>query len=146
MWRCIFDRETNVGVAFNREPGPGEYQRKIKPSLCGDFNNTPARYKYENNSLVEREGWQDELAKKELTTWREKISCGPLQFRRALRAAGLLDAVSGYIATADEETSEAWQYATRFYRNDPFIVAAQQLLGKTDEELDDIFRLALTFP
>lgn len=89
---------------------------------------------------------ESEIAEKKLNGWRAKTQCGPLQFRRALRAAGLMDTIKAYIETADEEVVEAWEYASVFKRNDPFIIAVQEQLGKTDEELDDIFKLALTFP
>lgn len=145
MWKCIFDSETNIGVAFNRAPGPGEYQRLIKPSDGGTFNQTPSRYRYDNG-LVEREGWEAELEAARLVAWREKTHCGPLQLRRALRASGLLDSVKSYLETADEEVIEAWEYATKVNRNDPFVLAVGQLLNKTEEEIDALFQLALTYP
>jgi len=79
-----------------------------------------------------------------LVMWRSSATCGALEMRRALRATGSLTAVTDYIATADELTQEAWQYATLFKRNDPLVLGVQALLGKTDTEVDDIFRLAVT--
>jgi hypothetical protein len=76
---------------------------------------------------------------------RASMSCGPLQIRKALRAAGLHAGVVAYVAAADEETQEAWEYAGEFNRLDPFILAAQVALNKTDEEVDGLFQLALTF-
>ena len=58
MWKCIFDSATNIGVAFNREPFAGEYKRFIPPEKCGAFNMAPHRYKFENNLLVEVDGWE----------------------------------------------------------------------------------------
>jgi len=87
----------------------------------------------------------EEQAAAELIVWRNSTSCGPLQFRRALRSAGLMDSVKAVLETAPEEVIEAWEYATVVYRSDPMIVSFGIALGKTDEELDDLFKLALTF-
>ena len=76
---------------------------------------------------------------------RAAMSCGPLQIRKALRVAGLHQLVVGFIETADEEIQEAWEYAGEFKRLDPLVLGVQQALGKTDEEVDAIFQLALTF-
>ena len=75
---------------------------------------------------------------------RQGMTCSPLQMRRALRTAGLYDAVVDWVATQPTEVSEAWEYATSFDRLDPFIIAAVPGLGKTDEEVDQIFQLAVT--
>ena len=61
-----------------------------------------------------------------LEAWRERLVCGPLQIRKALRAANLHSAVTAYVNAADEETQEAWEYASEFKRLAPFILAAKQ--------------------
>lgn len=76
---------------------------------------------------------------------RKNMICGPLQFRKALRAAGLHAEAVAYVANADEETQEAWEYAGEFRRLDQFILSAQVAMGKTDDEVDTLFQLALTF-
>lgn len=89
---------------------------------------------------------EEQMQAEALNAWREHTHCGPLQFRRALRASGLMDAVKTYLESANEEVAEAWEYATKIDRMDPFILAVQQLLNKTDEEVDNLFKLALTYP
>jgi hypothetical protein len=64
----------------------------------------------------------------------------PLQARRALRAADLLDAVNAWIATQPAEVLEAWEYCVEVRRDSPLIAAAQVALGLTDEQVDDLFR------
>ena len=81
----------------------------------------------------------------DIEAYRRGLVVGPLQFRKALRAAGLHAAAVAYVDGADEETQEAWEYAGEFKRLDPFILAAQVALDKTDEEVDALFQLALTF-
>ena len=77
--------------------------------------------------------------------WREQTTVGPLQLRRALRAAGLMTDLQAYLATAPEEVQEAWEYATTIPRLDPLAVAIQQATGKTDAEVDQLFELAMTY-
>lgn len=71
-------------------------------------------------------------------------SVTPLQMRRALRAADLKDQVDGLAAQLGEEAEEAWQYALEIERASPFIAQAAQLLGWTEQQVDDLFRLAAT--
>ena len=86
----------------------------------------------------------DGFAAADLQARREVLRCGALQFRKALRQLGKMDAVKAYVETADEETQEAWEYATEFRRLDPFIVQGMAALGVSDEEVDDVFELAVT--
>jgi len=70
------------------------------------------------------------------------FSVTPLQMRKALRASGLHADVLAYVAGLNDEAQEAWEYATVIERGNPLIVAAAQSFGKTDEEIDAMFRLA----
>ena len=64
----------------------------------------------------------------------------PLQARRALRAADLLDAVNAWIATQSADAQEAWEYCVEVRRDDALIAGAQEGLGLTDKQVDDLFR------
>lgn len=68
----------------------------------------------------------------------------PVQFRRALRQAGLYDAVAAYVATQDADTQDAWEYAVTIPRSDALVARAAAGLGQSDEQVDDLFRLAAT--
>lgn len=81
----------------------------------------------------------------ETALWRESVQCGPLQLRRALRQTGDYAAVVAALEQADEETQEAWEYASDIRRMDPTIEAMRRALGKTDEDVDQLFLLAQTF-
>ena len=89
-------------------------------------------------------GIADGLAAADLQARREMLQCGALQFRKALRQLGKMDAVKSYVEQADEETQEAWEYATSFMRLDPFIVGGMAALGVSDEDVDAVFGLAIT--
>lgn len=67
-------------------------------------------------------------------------SISPLQARRALRAAGLLAAVSAFVGEQPEEVQEAWEYCVEVRRDDPIIAAAAASLGLTDAQVDELFR------
>lgn len=68
----------------------------------------------------------------------------PVQFRRALRRAGLYDSVTAYVATQDADTQDAWEYAVSIPRDDALVARAAAELGQSDGEVDDLFRLAAT--
>lgn len=67
-----------------------------------------------------------------------------LQFRRALRLAGIKATVDAYIAAQDEETVEAWDYASEFRRDSPLLNAAAVALYGDDAaaRLDALFLAA----
>jgi hypothetical protein len=67
-------------------------------------------------------------------------SITPLQARRALRAADLLNAVNAWIATQSADAQEAWEYCVVVRRDDALIAGAQEGLGLTGEQVDDLFR------
>ena len=66
----------------------------------------------------------------------------PLQARRALRAAGLLDAVNAWIATQPDDAQEAWEYCVEVRRDDELIAGAHAALGLTAVQVDALFRSA----
>lgn len=71
-------------------------------------------------------------------------SVSPLQIRKALRQMELKAPIDDYIATQDEETQEAWEYAVQIDRDNPEIAAAAAELDKSEADIDDLFRLAAT--
>lgn len=82
-----------------------------------------------------------------LQEWRENTRVGPLQLRRALRQMGEMETVKNYMENqATEEEQEAWEYATSIPRLDPIVQGLITMLNKTEEEADQLFELALTFP
>ncbi len=66
----------------------------------------------------------------------------PLQARRALRAAGLLAAVSAWIGAQPDKVQEAWEYCVEVQRDNVLIAGAQAALGLTDAQIDALFRSA----
>ena len=79
-----------------------------------------------------------------LAAMRTAMTCTPWQIRKALNAMSLRAAVEGGVAASDQTTKDAWQYATEFCRLDPLLISLGVALGKTAEELDALFELALS--
>jgi hypothetical protein len=69
----------------------------------------------------------------------------PLQFRKALRASGLHQQFMQIISTLDEESQETVEYATEFHIDNPLMETGMQAMNKTREDLENIFRLGVTF-
>ena len=84
------------------------------------------------------------FAAADLLARRQGMVCGPLQLRRVLRQTGDYAAVVAALEQADEETQEAWEYASEVRRLDPMIESMRQAMGRTPEEVDAIFELAVT--
>jgi hypothetical protein len=68
----------------------------------------------------------------------------PLQARKALRAAGLFDAVQAHVASLSAEEQDEWEYALEIRRDHPVIVNGATALGLTKAQVDDLFRLGAT--
>jgi hypothetical protein len=73
------------------------------------------------------------------------LSVTPLQMRKALRAAGLIDTVTNYVATLDDDSKDAWEYATEIERGNAIIAAGATALNMTSGQVDDLFRAAAAF-
>ena len=71
-----------------------------------------------------------------------QVSAG--QLIQALAELNLLDAVDAAVAQADAMTQRLWARAAFFPRADPLVSGIATALGKTSDDLDDIFRLAAT--
>lgn len=69
----------------------------------------------------------------------------PLQIRMAINAMGLREQVEAYVATLDQTAQDAWEYATIIERSNPILVNGAIAMGKTVEELDQLFILADSF-
>lgn len=65
------------------------------------------------------------------------------QMLTALHRAGLLATIKGAVAASgDVELQIAFDESQEFQRENPFLAAMSQALGKTDAEVDAIFALA----
>lgn len=66
------------------------------------------------------------------------------QARKALRAAGLIDAVDAAVAASSPNIQDGWQYASIVVRTDPLIAQLAQQLNLSDAQVDSLFITAAT--
>jgi hypothetical protein len=66
----------------------------------------------------------------------------PRQIRLALNQLGLRAAVESYVAAADQDTKDTWEFATEFERENSMVAIAAEAMGKSPEEVDALFALA----
>jgi hypothetical protein len=74
---------------------------------------------------------------------------GPAQIRLVLASQGITEAVITQMIDAlpAEQRSNArilWDYSSQFYRNNPFVVQVGAAMGLTSDQIDDMFRVAIT--
>lgn len=69
----------------------------------------------------------------------------PWQMRKALNAANLRTVVEGAVAAStDQEVKDAWDHAQEFRRDNPLVIAIATAMGKTEEDLDNLWILGGT--
>jgi hypothetical protein len=95
-------------------------------------------------SLDPRDGWQLVNGSwAPFTLIPQRVT--PLQAKRALDKAGSLAQVKSAVAAADIATQLAWESASSFDRNSPFILNMAAGLGWTSAQIDALFISAATF-
>jgi len=67
------------------------------------------------------------------------------QARLALLQAGLLGDVDAAVVAAGGAAQIEWEYAQEVRRNAPLVASIATAANLTDAQLDDLFRLAVTF-
>ena len=75
---------------------------------------------------------------------RATMACTPRQARLALASQGLYEAVQTSVVAISDQARIEWEYATTVERTSPLIDAMKGSLGMTDEDLDNLFELAVT--
>jgi hypothetical protein len=73
------------------------------------------------------------------------ISLTPYQIRQALSQLNLRDAVEAAVtASTDQKIKDAWQFASEFIENDPFVTSMATALNQTTEQVHELFTLGKT--
>ena len=103
----------------------------------------------ENKETMEvTEGWKwfdsdsEAYSFFEITPESQPWSVTPLQAKIALHNAGMLSIIETYMATADVPTKLAWETASEFRRDSNMLKSLANLLGMTDEQVNDLFAAA----
>lgn len=79
-----------------------------------------------------------------ISEWRLYISATMRQARLALKQQGLLATVQSNIDALPEDSQIEWEYAGSVERNSPLVQSLGAALGLSDEDLDNLFKLAIT--
>lgn len=66
------------------------------------------------------------------------------QIRKVLTQYGLRKQVEDAVLNADQNTQDAWHYATSFKRDDAILNGMAVQLSISDEQLDSMFELGIT--
>lgn len=74
---------------------------------------------------------------------RAGMVCSRFQARAALMQAGMLEQAEAVISQADALTRLAWAEAVEYRRTSPAINAMGAALGLTDDQLDDLYAVAM---
>jgi hypothetical protein len=134
-----------VDLSTAQLPDGYVWAESTAPPACGKFERAERVAPIQGEDGTWRQAWQIvSWTDDEMQAWRAGLMCGPLQLRRALRQTGDHAAVQAAIVQADEEMQEAWEYASEIWRTEPMIETMRGALGKTAEEVDDLFLLAQT--
>ena len=74
----------------------------------------------------------------------ESVSVSPRQIRLALTATGLCTTVENAVKAGSQDLKDWWEYALEIERHHPLIEAMGAALGKSSDDLDNLWRLAAT--
>lgn len=66
----------------------------------------------------------------------------PRQIRQAMSRIGLRATVEAAVAASDQDIKDWWEFSTTFERNRPQVLMMATALGKTAEDLDNLWLLA----
>lgn len=136
---------------FSSLQGESSAETIVEDELPGNFNEfTQKAYKeYQEIDGVIRGVWvvsdlTDEEIAAVLSEWRNRTAVTMRQARLALSRQGLLAQVQTGINSLSEESQIEWEYAGSVERSSPLVQSLGAALGLSDEDLDNLFKLATT--
>lgn len=88
----------------------------------------------------------EQQAQQQLEAWRASVSVSAFQAQAALTQAGFMPAIEAHLADPDTDplTVLAWAKAQEFRRMSYTVLEFAGILDISEEQLDDLFRFALT--
>ena len=67
------------------------------------------------------------------------------QLRKALNARGMREPIELLVKNSPyQDLRDGWEYATEFYVDNPFVAAMGQAIGKTPDEMKELWAFAAT--
>ena len=129
---CEIEHPTYGWMPFTASSDdPEEHGRELYARILQEGNIAPAPYRAPDADLQE---------------WRAYFAVSAFQAQAALTIAGYMDEIEKILKDpmTDPFIVLAWNKAQIFERVSPNIIDLAQLLGITDEQLDDLFKFAAT--
>ena len=128
---AVFTNEENTQISWTNEQG--QVWSVPYPLADGQIPNQVQEWLDQGNSIGPYVAPPPPQVE-QVTAYQAKIQ---------LSRAGLYDSVVTTVNTSDNpELKIAWEVATSFERNSPFILSLQPELGLTDAQVDDLFQQA----
>ena len=128
---AVFTNEDNTQISWTNEQG--QVWSVPYPLADGQIPNQVQEWLDQGNSIGPYVAPPPPQVE-QVTAYQAKIQ---------LSRAGLYDSVVTTVNTSDNpELKIAWEVATSFERNSPFILSLQPELGLTDAQVDDLFQQA----
>ena len=128
---AVFTNEENTQISWTNEQG--QVWSVPYPLADGQIPNQVLEWLDEGNSIGPYVA-PSAPPVEQVTAYQAKIQ---------LSREGLYDSVVTTVNTSDNpELKIAWEVATSFERNSPFILSLQPELGLTDAQVDDLFQQA----
>ena len=117
---------------------------RLKKEPLADISDMLDDYVLGQLAMEEQDKTEQEIRDDFWESWRAQADCTRLQGELALVTLGMLGGVEALIAAPEtpQEAKSAYSRAYRWSRNSPMWAAMAPQLGKTDEDIDDFFRLA----
>ena len=128
---AVFTNEENTQISWTNEQG--QVWSVPYPLVDGDISRQVLEWLVVGNAISPYVAPSSPPVE-QVTAYQAKIQ---------LFRSGLYDTVVTTVNTSDNpELKIAWEVATSFERNSPFILALQPELGLTDAQVDDLFQQA----
>lgn len=127
-----------------------EYFDEAFDRVKQDLENLPSLKELAKTTFKDRlesEIYQSQKMQERLEIYDEKGVPRKISVRQAKLAllnAGLLDDIEAMIEKSEKSVQISWEYATEFERNNPLILSFGALMKMSEEELDELFKLAKT--
>ena len=100
-------------------------------------------YVYENNTVTRTKNFEL-ITSDYLNNKRKEMVCSNYQARVVLYQVGMIDTIEQIMNSSgvDPLAKYAWEYATEFKRDSPFVLSIGSGIGLTDNQLDQLFEQA----
>lgn len=147
--RAGFEQEDIAEFAKGQSKGPINIWKRIQAEIdrdseYQDYLSNLDISTIQTNIVVTEEAQAEPTEDQILSGWRAFSTVTMRQARLALSQQGLLTTVQENVSQLPEAAQIEWEYAGQVERQSSLVSTLGAALGLTEEQLDDLFRLAET--